>query len=47
MLDAAGLSSRYRARRMTDADADAILALCRANTQFYEYCGAQPSREQR
>lgn len=45
MLDIQTLSSRYRIRRMGDADADDILALCLQNTQYYQYCGKQPSRE--
>lgn len=45
MLDISRFSTRYSVRPMTDADADAILALCRENTQYYRYCGKQPSRE--
>lgn len=45
MIDIATLSARYRVRRMNDADADAILALCLENAQYYRYCGRQPSRE--
>ena len=45
MLDIAKLSPQYEVRRMGDADADDILALCRQNTQYYRYCGRQPSRE--
>ena len=44
MLDIAAFSRRYAVRRMTDADADALLDFCRQNTQFYEYCCAQPSK---
>ena len=46
MLDITKLSSRYRVRRMSDADAEEILAFCRENTLFYEYCQAQPTGEQ-
>ena len=46
MLDVSEFSKRYAVRRLTPADADAVLALCRENTQYYAYCGAQPSREQ-
>jgi len=46
MLDIARLSRRYAVRRMSDSDADAILGLCLQNTQYYEYCGAQPTRKQ-
>ena len=46
MLDIAGLSSRFGVRRMSEADADAILGLCLQNALYYEYCGARPTREQ-
>ena len=45
MLEIERLSSRYAVRRMREADADAILELCLQNTQYYQYCGKQPSRE--
>ena len=45
MLDITRLSSRYAVRLMSDPDADAILAFCLQNTQYYQYCGKQPSRE--
>ncbi len=45
MLDISKLSSHYQVHRMRDADADDILALCLQNTQYYQYCGKQPSRE--
>ena len=44
-FDFAKLSRDYAIRRMRDVDADAILALCQQNTQYYEYCGKQPSKE--
>ena len=44
MLDISRLNERYGVRRMKDPDADDILELCRQNTQFYRYCGRQPSR---
>jgi len=44
MLDIAAFSRRYAVRRMTDADAGALLDFCRQNTQFYEYCGARPTK---
>lgn len=31
-------SSQYRVRRLTEEDVDAVLALCRQNPLFYEYC---------
>ena len=46
MLEYQKLNSRYTVRRLGDADADEILALCRENTQFYAYCQAQPTKEQ-
>lgn len=45
MLDIARFSRRYDVRLLHDPDADAILALCLQNTQFYQYCGKQPSKE--
>ena len=44
-FDFAKLSTRFSVRRMRDWDADAILALCLQNTQYYEYCGKQPTKE--
>ena len=46
MIDLSKLSRRCRVRVLRDADADAILALCRENTQYYAYCGRQISREE-
>ena len=46
MLDLSKLSAQYEIRRLDDSDADAILTLCRENTQFYRYCEAEPTREQ-
>ena len=40
------ISSSYDVRRLDDSDADSILSLCLQNTQFYEYCEAEPTREQ-
>ena len=31
---------------MEDADADAILEICKGNPQFYRYCEARPTKEQ-
>ena len=45
MLNISGFSSRYAVRFLRDGDADDILALCLRNTQYYAYCGKQPSRE--
>ena len=46
MLDVSFLSRRFSVRALRDTDVDAIFTLCRANTQFYEYCQAKPTREQ-
>ena len=40
------LSSVYDVRKLGEPDVDEILNMCRQNTQFYEYCEAEPSREQ-
>ena len=45
MIDITKLSSTYFVRRMNDDDADDILRLCLANTQYYDYCGKQPEKE--
>ena len=45
MLDITKLSSRYAVRFMGASDADGILDFCLQNTQYYQYCGKQPSRE--
>ena len=46
MWDVTKFSRRFEVRALTDDDADAVLALCRENPQFYKYCDAEPSREQ-
>ena len=46
MIDISKLSSRCEVRALTETDADAVYELCRENTQFYEYCEAEPTREQ-
>ena len=46
MIDLSTLSAQYAVRRLSDADADAVLALCEGNALFYQYCGAAPTREQ-
>lgn len=45
MFDISKLSSQYRVWQMTDSDADDILTLCLQNTQYYQFCGKQPSKE--
>lgn len=39
------LSTRLRTRPLCLDDVDALLAFCRCNTQFYAYCGKEPSAE--
>ena len=45
MFDITGLSSRYAVRLMRDSNANDILDFCLQNTQYYQYCGKQPSKE--
>lgn len=45
-LEIENLSNRYSVLRMTEADAERILALCRTNPQYYEFCGRQTSLEE-
>ena len=46
MIDISKISSLYDIRRMDDSDVDSILNFCQKNSQFYEYCEAEPTREQ-
>ena len=46
MIDILKLSNKYIVRRMSDPDAEAILEFCKENTQYYEYCQAEPTLEQ-
>ena len=46
MIDISKISSSYDIRRLDDSDADSILSLCQRNTQYYEYCEAEATREQ-
>lgn len=46
MIDISKLSSCYEIRRMDDSDTDAILDLCKKNTQYYRYCEASATRKQ-
>ena len=46
MIEISKLNSHYNIRRLDDSDAEGIFALCRENTQFYEYCEAEPTMEQ-
>ena len=40
------ISSSYDVRRLDGSDVDSILNFCQKNSQFYEYCEAEPTREQ-
>ena len=46
MIDISKLSDRYELRRLDVCDADAVLALCKGNPQFYRYCEAEPTAAQ-
>lgn len=46
MIEITRLSRRYEVRRLADSDADSILELCRGNSQYYRYCGAEATEEQ-
>ena len=46
MIDISKLSNKYSVRRMSDPDAEDILEFCKENTQYYEYCQAEPTLEQ-
>ena len=46
MIDISKISKFYDIRRLDDSDVDIILSFCQKNTQFYEYCEAEPTREQ-
>ena len=46
MIEISKISRVYDIRRLDDSDVDSILRFCRKNTQFYEYCEAEPTREQ-
>jgi len=45
MFDISKLSTHYCVRYMSDSDADALLAFCLQNDQYYRYYRKQPSRE--
>lgn len=46
MIDISKLSSQYRVRRLDDSDADEVLSFCQKNTLYYQYCGAEITKEQ-
>lgn len=39
-IDITQLSGTYAVRRLTSEDVDTVCALCRRNTQYYQYCGS-------
>ena len=46
MIETARLSTRYDVRRLIESDVDEVFELCQGNTQFYQYCEANPTRDQ-
>ena len=46
MIELSKISRIYDIRRLDDSDVDSILKFCQKNTQFYECCEAEPTREQ-
>ena len=44
-IDIQKLSSDYDVRRLHLEDAERIYAFCKKNTQYYAYCGKEPSVE--
>ena len=46
MIEVSKLSTVYDVRRLKDANAEEVLALCWENTQFYKYAEADPTLKQ-
>ena len=46
MIDISMLSNHYIIRRLNDSDTDDILDFCQKNTMYYQYCGAEISKDQ-
>lgn len=46
MIDISKLSSKYDVRKLNDIDVDSIFEICKGNKLFYEYCEAEPTKEQ-
>ena len=42
-IDIKKLSKRYTVRKLNLDDLQMIYAFCKRNTQYYEYCGKEPS----
>lgn len=45
-MNIAMFSKEYAVRRLTESDIESIYKLCKGNTLFYQYCEAEPTREQ-
>ena len=45
MFDISRFSTKYSVHYMDDSNAGEILDLCLENTQYYQYCGKQPSKK--
>ena len=45
-MDIKKLSSCYAVRALGAPDAKSVLRLCQGNTQYYRYCGMQPTLQQ-
>ena len=45
MIETAKLSSQFKVRALSTNDADAVLAICKENPLFYNYCSMKPVRE--
>ena len=46
MIDISKLSAAYELRSLGDSDTDSILDLYKENKLFYQYCRAEPTKEQ-
>ena len=44
-IDIKKLSKRYTVRKLNLDDVQMIYTFCKRNTQYYEYCGKEPSIE--
>jgi len=44
-IDIKKFSNRYDVRKLHLNDVDLIYSFCKSNTQYYEYCGKEPSVE--
>lgn len=45
-IDILKLSTVFSVRRISEDDVNQVLELCKGNTQYYRYCGKEPSLEQ-